>query len=256
LKEAKVSPDGTDKHVAAAADSKSAPALIRVRYESLFAQVVHQIRELITSGAWAVGAKLPSEHDLRSQFAISRNTLREALRSLAHAGFIEARVGDGTYVRSPNELRAPFIRRAGRSTLRDAMEMREALEKQAAYYAAIRRSEAEAEQLGDLIEQLKDAAERRDRLRYIEVDAALHALIVKAARSDLVAEIYEYLGDVCKPSVNPDLWDEGLAKDEVKYHSALVAAIRKERPSAAERAANNFMQILMGSLISADGRTQ
>ena len=43
-------------------------------------QVVSQIRELIDTDGLTVGDKLPTERELCERFAISRNTVREAMR--------------------------------------------------------------------------------------------------------------------------------------------------------------------------------
>ena len=78
-----------------------------VRSETLSIQVARQIENLITSGVWPVGTRISPEKDLVNRLLVSRNTVREALRSLVHTGMIEARARDGTYVRAPNELAHP-----------------------------------------------------------------------------------------------------------------------------------------------------
>src|SRR5512146_2022875 len=61
-------------------------------------QAIAKIKELISSGAFTAGAKLPTERELTQRFGISRSSLREAVRALALVGVLESRVGDGTYV--------------------------------------------------------------------------------------------------------------------------------------------------------------
>jgi len=90
-----------------AATSLTAP----VRSSTLAAQVARQLEDLITSGEWPVGTRIPPESELVARLGLSRNTVREALRSLVHLGMLEARVGDGTYVRAFSELQAPMERR-------------------------------------------------------------------------------------------------------------------------------------------------
>lgn len=60
-----------------------------------------QIREQLSKGALIPGDKLPSERELAEQFQLSRNTVREALRSLEMAGILEFRKGmhGGAFVR-------------------------------------------------------------------------------------------------------------------------------------------------------------
>jgi len=56
-------------------------------------EIASQIRDLIASGKLQIGSRLPSERALAEQFGASRNTLREALRSLEHAGLIRLQTG-------------------------------------------------------------------------------------------------------------------------------------------------------------------
>src|SRR5690242_13464300 len=61
-------------------------------------QVAAQIAGMISSGQWKPGEKLPSEAELCKAFQISRPSIREALKSLAFAGLVDMRTGQGTFV--------------------------------------------------------------------------------------------------------------------------------------------------------------
>src|ERR1044072_7471230 len=61
---------------------------------------IERIRELIASGAWGPGTRLPREPDLAKQLGLSRNSLREAVRALSLARVLEVREGDGAFVSS------------------------------------------------------------------------------------------------------------------------------------------------------------
>ena len=63
-------------------------------------QAIAKIKDLIMSGEFSAGAKLPNEQDLSQRLGLSRNSLREAVRALTLIGVLEPRVGDGTYVTS------------------------------------------------------------------------------------------------------------------------------------------------------------
>jgi GntR family transcriptional regulator len=66
----------------------------RPRYQ----QVAEDLRAKITDGRFAIGAQLPTENDLCSHYAVSRFTVREALRVLAEDGLITRKRGSGTLV--------------------------------------------------------------------------------------------------------------------------------------------------------------
>lgn len=65
-------------------------------------EIAAQVREMVADGRLKPGDRLPSERDLSTRLHVSRNTLREALRTLEHAGLIEMRKGaaGGAFVRS------------------------------------------------------------------------------------------------------------------------------------------------------------
>src|SRR5438445_2767270 len=114
--------------------------LTAVRPGRLCDEVVAQFEALIASGEWPVGEKIPAEPELVAALGVGRNTVREAVRALAHSGVLEARQGDGTYVRAPSELPAVMRRRVAAAELRSVIEVRRAYETEAARLAATRRT--------------------------------------------------------------------------------------------------------------------
>lgn len=72
----------------------------------LYRQVADQLRQLIDSGEYAIGARLPPERELAQQFGLSRPTVREALIALEVEGRVRIRVGSGIYVRATAETQA------------------------------------------------------------------------------------------------------------------------------------------------------
>jgi len=69
-----------------------------LQQEPLYAKLRHRLRELIRSGALKPGDQLPSEHRLADEYAVSRATVREAVRTLTADGLLVARQGQGTFV--------------------------------------------------------------------------------------------------------------------------------------------------------------
>ena len=77
-----------------APESSLAPAGFQaIRSARAFEEIAAQIRNELAAGRLKVGSRLPSERALSEQFGVSRNTLREALRSLEHAGLIRLQKG-------------------------------------------------------------------------------------------------------------------------------------------------------------------
>jgi GntR family transcriptional regulator, transcriptional repressor for pyruvate dehydrogenase complex len=69
------------------------PAFAPVRSARAFEEIASQIRSELASGRLKVGSRLPAERALAVQFGVSRNTLREALRYLEHAGVLRLQKG-------------------------------------------------------------------------------------------------------------------------------------------------------------------
>lgn len=79
-------------------------ALVRTR--PLLPDVVRgELRRAIIGGEFAPGSKLPNEEALCERFAVSRITLREAVRGLIEDGYVIRRQGAGTFVTSGPALR-------------------------------------------------------------------------------------------------------------------------------------------------------
>ncbi len=68
------------------------------RTPPIYARIEEDLRHGIAGGAWRIGARLPSEDELRQQYGVSRMTVRQALARLAAAGLVTKRQGIGTFV--------------------------------------------------------------------------------------------------------------------------------------------------------------
>lgn len=67
----------------------------------LYAQIAARLRGEIAAGEHAIGARIPSEHELATRFAVGRPTVRQAIDLLAREHLLERRRGSGTYVSAP-----------------------------------------------------------------------------------------------------------------------------------------------------------
>ncbi len=100
----------TDSHHGGIATGTRAP-----RYQQLTAMLAREIRE----GRYAVGSLLPPEPQLCQRFAVSRHTVREAVRLLCEQGLVSRHQGVGTRVRATSSQQR-YV--ASLSSLRDLME--------------------------------------------------------------------------------------------------------------------------------------
>ena len=172
---------------------------------------IERIRELIASGAWGPGTRLPREVDLAKQLGLSRNSLREAVRALSQARVLEVRQGDGTYVSSldPGELLEPTLSAThllqGRTVL-ELFEVRRMLEPEAAALAAQRGDAEVAAALEAELDRMVAAGDSADDL--VEADAAFHDVIAHAPGNGVLRAL---LRSLSTSTVRARLW-HGIAE--------------------------------------------
>ncbi|MBI0380346.1 FadR family transcriptional regulator, partial [Streptomyces albiflaviniger] len=196
------------------------------RRSALADQVIAQLRAQITSGEWPVGSRIPTEPELVEQLGVARNTVREAVRALAHNGLLDIRQGSGTYVLATSELAGVMHRRFAGADPRHVAELRSALETKAAQLAAERRTEQDLKQLDAQLDRRERAWEAGDPDAFVEADATLHMAVVAAAHNDVLAELYADLGAVVRDFLRADV-DSGMGPDAYVDHGRLVEAIRE-----------------------------
>ncbi|TVL90708.1 FadR family transcriptional regulator [Streptomyces sp. LX-29] len=195
------------------------------RRSALADQVIAQLRAQITSGEWPVGSRIPTEPELVEQLGVARNTVREAVRALAHNGLLDIRQGSGTYVVATSELAGVMNRRFADSEPRHVAELRGALETKAAQLAAERRTAQDLRQLDALLERRERAWESGDAEAFVEADARLHMAVVAASHNEVLAELYADLAGVLRSFLRADVGTE-LRPEAHMDHARLVAAIR------------------------------
>jgi DNA-binding FadR family transcriptional regulator len=212
--------------------------LATTRRAGLVDQVIDQMRSAITTGEWRVGERIPTEPELVTALGVGRNTVREAVRALAHAGLLEVRQGDGTFVRATSEL-SGAVRRLCGPELRDVLEVRRTLEVEGARLAASARTEAELEQLTRLLETRDEAAAASQWARFVQTDADFHHLVVIASHNRLLAELHAGLTEVIKASI--EALDNSQPDARKIDHRGLLFAIRDQDPDRAVREAGGFL---------------
>lgn len=220
---------------------------------NLVEQVAAQMEQLIESGSWQVGEKIPPEMELMEKFDVSRNTLREAIRALVHAGLLETKQGSGTIVRSANSLGAALKRYVKKTALLEILDVRLALEKQAAQLAAEHRTEADLAKLEEYIQLSRQAVENEDWAQFIELDIHFHKAVVMASTNQLLIDLYEPLLESINSFVQDLMAMKPPFKFEEELHIELLAAIRGQDKEAAATYVDNYMELLRKEIIKMTG---
>jgi DNA-binding FadR family transcriptional regulator len=211
------------------------------RRSALADQVIARLRAQITSGAWPVGSRIPTEPELVEQLGVARNTVREAVRALAHNGLLDIRQGSGTYVLATSELAGVMHRRFAGADPRHIAELRAALEASAAALAARRRTESDLKLLDAVLDRRERAWESGDAEAFVETDVTLHLAVVAASHNEVITELYADLGEVLRDFLRAEV-SEVLRLDQHVDHARLLDAIQAgdADTAAAEASAHAF----------------
>ncbi|MEW2395113.1 FadR/GntR family transcriptional regulator [Streptomyces sp. NPDC046862] len=208
------------------------------RRSALSEQVIAALRNQITSGEWPIGSRIPTEPELVEQLGVARNTVREAVRALAHNGLLDIRQGSGTYVVATSELAGVMQRRFTDSDPNHIAELRSALESSAARLAAERRTEKDLKQLDALLVRREEAWASGDAEAFVAADATFHLAVVAASHNDPMTAVYADLSEVLRDWLRWDVGEE-LTPETYMDHARLVDAIRAgDREAAAAEAAS------------------
>ena len=163
---------------------------------NLVGTVSAQLREVIVRGELKPGDKLPSEAGLTKRFGVSRTVIREAIASLRADGLVEARHGVGVFVLSNSPgvsgLSLQPFEKERISSVIEVLELRAAVETEAAGLAALRRSPAQEEaiferygEFGKLIAEGKPTT---------AADFGFHLAIAEASNNPRFREFLEVMG--------------------------------------------------------------
>ena len=206
-----------------------------------FEETVQRLLQTVRLGLIAPGERLPAERELSTMLAVSRDTMRDAIASLAEAGYLVSRRGryGGTFVSESLPRQTPGRGVEGGLTARrdipvaeieDALALREILEEGAARHAAARTlSPAEREVLwNSLADSIGATGED-----YRRLDSRLHLTIGELAGAPslvpLLAEVRMRVNELLDniPSLGPN-----IAHSD-RQHEQIVTAILTGRPDAA-----------------------
>lgn len=205
--------------------------------------IVDQVRALIRTGELDIGARLPSERELGERFAVSRVTVREALRVLEARGLVEIRVGS----RGGAFVTAPSTRRIGEGitdllslSALSAAEVTEAREVFELGVVPLVCERATNEELDELV-QLCDEAERaRDAGTYtVTMSFDFHLQVAAAAHNPALVMLMRSLREPVLMSLR-EAQHEG--RRGVAEHRTFVEAVRARDPERAQRIMANHLQ--------------
>jgi len=153
------------------------------------------MREAITNGELKPGDKLPTESGLTQQHQVSRTVVREAIAALRADNLLEVRHGVGVFVLPPQDgmqgsFRSVDVNRV--SSIIEMLEVRAAIEIEAAGLAAMRSSPAQQELIFECLETIKRQIGVGEPA--VESDRAFHIAIADSTNNPRFRELLEAIG--------------------------------------------------------------
>ena len=219
-----------------------------VEPQRLYRQIAEQLRQLMASGEFAVGSRLPAERDLAVQLGVSRPSVREALIALEVEGMIEVRTGSGIYVQSTTAATRPPAHTASDTSIEwgplEVMSARILVESEVAALAAQNAQKQNIQAIRNGLEKMKQEAARHEMPR--EGDEAFHEAIAQACGNSVLHDtvqrfwiarkgpLFARLGDYFE---HPASWQAAIAE-----HQAVLDAIEAGDANAARKAMQRHLK--------------
>jgi DNA-binding FadR family transcriptional regulator len=219
-----------------------------VEPQRLYRQIAEQLRQLMASGEFAVGSRLPAERDLALQLGVSRPSVREALIALEVEGMIEVRTGSGIYVQSHSTAKNRKTRKITDTPADwgplEVMSARLLIESEVAALAATHAQKSDLKAIKAGLQQMKLEAARDEVPR--DGDEAFHEAIAKACGNSVLLDtvqrywqarngpLFERLGDYFE---HPQSWQAAIAE-----HQQVLLAIEAHDATAARKAMQKHLK--------------
>lgn len=205
---------------------------------SLSEQIAEKLRTRLESGALQPGDRLPTEQALGEMYGVSRTVVREAIATLRADGLVSARQGSGMFVRElpAQPLGLSLLKTSPDriSSIIETLELRAAVESEAAALAAERRSPAELEKIREQFAAIGVAVAAGELAE--EQDFSLHLAIAEASHNRHFVEFFRFLGERTIPRsqlFGQTRHDDGLAAylERIQSeHARVVDAIADRHP--------------------------
>lgn len=173
-------------------------------------EIAETLTRRILERVYATGEKLPTERELAVEFATNRNVVREALMRLEAVGLLHIRQGSGIYVQdvqlaSSIKVFDVLLRQEdgaiNRDFLKDVLEFRGETMRAIVRLAAVRRTEAELEEIRSLTRERRASKEDREHLS--DLNERLYRCIAEATHNSVYKFVFNTTG-----RTQTRLWDE------------------------------------------------
>lgn len=213
--------------------------------------VFTKLKTKIRNGEYPANEKLPSETELAEKYQVSRNTIRGALNKLATLGMVETFQGKGTFVKDTDfsnkiESLIPLFF-AESSDYISIMNLRTAVEAQAAGLAALRATYKDIQELENIV---LDLEAHKDDLNYCaEHDITFHLKIAELSNNKLFYSIIHMIRSMLNDVLVEFIMDYGNYESMIA-HRNILNGIKEADTEKAREAMRKHMQTVIDRYIA------
>jgi GntR family transcriptional repressor for pyruvate dehydrogenase complex len=217
-------------------------------HKKSYIKVIDYIKGQIREGKLITGGKLPAERELSTILGVSRNSVREAIRTLDIMGVISSQQGAGNYLTGNFEnnlvesMSIMFL--LNQIDYHQISQLRRGLEMQALLLAIDNITEQEVEKLVEINDILESETEENN----VILDKKLHYNIAKASNNTLIIDILQALSELIDQFI-VDLRREILSEDKSKRrlkeaHTEMIKSLIMRDKNMAYEAINKHFGII------------
>jgi GntR family transcriptional repressor for pyruvate dehydrogenase complex len=209
-------------------------------------EAFNHILAIIAAQGYEPGTKIPSEHELVITLGVSRNTIRSALNRLNALGIVEARHGNGYFLKNVDvdvfsSLQLPIFLEA-HSNLETLTEFRMGVEPQGAALAALRAAPEDIESMKHALDLSRRHLD--DKIQFAVFDMDFHLAIAKASGNSIIHRSIEMLKALYTVWLRNFIALHGNAKSD-RFHHQIFEAIRaKDSDKAREVMTEHLTDVL------------
>jgi GntR family transcriptional repressor for pyruvate dehydrogenase complex len=211
------------------------------REQRLYERVVDKVLDLISSGTWKPGFRLPPERELSEAFGVSRTVVREAVKALEARGVLESTTGSGVSVRLADfnmvsRSLQTYMQLSNQDNFDIRLnEVRRVLEVEMVALAAARITADQKKQLRKICKQMR--AEGHTAIQMAELDFQLHVTLAEATQNELFKVLLAPLIDQLRDQIILTWEDFPRPVDQVfDQHEAIVSAVESGDAETARQA--------------------
>lgn len=199
-----------------------------MRKKSKSQKVYDYIEELVISGEFQAGERLPSEERLGEILSVSRVSVRAGIEKLSAIGLVTKKKGGGTYVNKPkseNYLSVFTPTLLHNTDYLEMMEIRRALDSLSVQLCAKNITEAGKRKLGTIVEAMNKTDNDSD---FFDLDKKFHLLISKYSKNRFLHNIHLIIWDVLQKTLRVNynmVTQEDKAPDRLEEHEKIYEAV-------------------------------